>query len=185
MTQVLRGFVASVLGLVLALLPAIASAQDASKDPTAAAIGKDVTVTTKDGAKYKGKLKTLSLTEVVIDQAKADHKFAVRDVQQVQRNSQAMRKGATWGFGIGLGVGVAGMLLVGASDGNGDQSGEEAMLLILTSVGISTGAGAGLGAAFRGSGASRMLYQAPTKTTVSVSPTLGKGKLGIAGTIKW
>jgi hypothetical protein len=171
--------------MVLALLPATTSAQSLSEDRVAAALGKDVTVTTKDGTKHKGKLKTLSTTEVVIDQAKTDFKLPVSSVRQVQRNSHAIKKGALWGLGVGLGVGVTGMLLVGATDGNGDQSVDEAMLLIVTSAGIGTGAGAGLGAAFRGSNGSRLVYQTPTKTMISLAPTLGKGKLGVAGTIRW
>ena len=117
MTQVLRGSVAACLGVVLTLLPATVSAQRASEDRVAAAIGKDVTVTLQDGTKHRGRLRSLSTTDVVLDKSTdpiepqtsplRDFKLPLNSVSHIQRNSHAMRKGVIIGLVAGLFAGLA------------------------------------------------------------------------------
>lgn len=191
MTRGSRSSVVALVGLVLALLPAIASAQGASGDRVAGAIGKDVTVTSTDGKKHRGKLRTLSATEVVLrqttdprttgQQTTSDFTLPLSNVKQIQRDSHAVALGA--GIGLAAGVGVA---LIGLSTGDtSDLAPAGAVGAIGLFGGIGAGAGAGIGAVLRPSGASRIVYQAPAKTKVTLSPVIGRGKIGMSGTIKW
>jgi hypothetical protein len=191
MTRGSRNSVVTVVGLVLALLPAVASAQGVSEDRVAGAIGKDVTVTSADGKRIRGKLRTLSTTEIVLQQVTGqqgtgqqttrEFKLPLSNVKQIQRDSHAVALGA--GIGLAAGVGLAVLEL--ATGDTSDLPTAGAVGIVAVFGGIGAGAGAGIGAAFRPSGASRIVYQAPAKTSVTLSPVIGKGKVGVSGAIRW
>jgi hypothetical protein len=51
--------------------------------------------------------------------------------------------------------------------------------------GIGAGTGALIGVATRPSASSRTIYLTPGTTALSVTPVLGKGAVGVGGTIRW
>jgi len=158
------------------MVPATASAQGASQDRVAAAIGKEVTVTMKDGTKYKGSLRAMSGTEVVLKQSNSEFKFPLDTVTLIQRNSHAIRQGALIGFAAGVAFGV----MAAAADSEGAMDGA-----VITIGGLGAGVGAIVGAGIRGSDNKLLVYRGSTKTTVSISPAICKSKVGLSGTIKW
>ena len=164
------GFVAITVCVLGTLgLPVRASAQDLP-------IGKAVHVTALDGSRRGGTLVSMDTTTVVIDQSKGTIRIPLTDVRFVTRDSSAIAAGT----GIGLGAGfVSGLIICGnASDCPGEA--------IFLYAGVGAGIGAGVGGLIKYLRSNaRVVYRAPAKTTVAVSPVVGRRQFGLGGVIKW
>src|SRR5688572_27428320 len=166
-------------GFVLAASPS--QGQTPSPDRVRASIGKSVAITEQDGTRHKGRLASLSTTEVVVSRDGRDVKLPLADVRRVERTSYAIRNGIIIGV-----IGAAGALGISCAI-------ERCPAALTTEffpdtalvLAVGAGAGAGLGWLFRGSAASRTIFEAPSKATITIAPAVGKQRAGIQTTISW
>jgi hypothetical protein len=165
---------------VASLTPPAASGQTSpgagSDSRIASAQGKEVRITAMDGSRRKGKLVSLSASEVVFQDDGRSLTMGLGDVRKVERISRHVREG--------LLIGALGGILVGnAMDDSCDDCGFEQYL----GLGVGAGIGAGVGAILNAASAYRnLIYQAPeSSVSVSVAPMLSPRRAGLALTMRW
>jgi hypothetical protein len=166
----LKLFVTMVCAIGLVGVPAGASAQDLP-------IGKAVHVTNLDGSRIGGTLVSLDGKAVVIDQRKGAVTIPLTGVRRVERDSYAVPIGLGVGFGAGL---VSGLALCA----NGDDCAPGLTALMFGGIGAGIGTAAGF--AIKSSRTNtRTVYRAPTKTSIAMTPVLGRRQVGVRGVIAW
>jgi hypothetical protein len=158
-------FAIGVLGL-----PAGASAQDLP-------IGKAVQVTGLDGSRRGGTLVSLDGKTVVIQQRQGHATIPLAEVRTVTRPSYAILAGTL----IGAGAGFVGGLAFCAN-----QSDCPPQLVGLMYAGIGAGVGAAVGAMVKTARTnSRLVYRTPARTSIAMSPVVGRRAVGMHGVISW
>jgi len=151
-------------------LPVGASAQDLP-------IGKAVHVTNLDGSRVGGTLVSLDGKTVVIDQRTGTATMPLAGVRSVTRDSYAIAIGTFSGLGAGF---LSGLMLCGAAEDCAPLQGA------LLGAGIGAGIGAAVGFAIKTSRTNaRTLYRAPAKTSIALSPVLGRRQVGVRGVVAW
>ena len=151
-------------------LPVGASAQDLP-------IGKAVHVTNLDGSRVGGTLVSLDGKTVVIDQRKRAVTISLDGVRSVDRDSYAIPIGTFAGLGAGF---LSGLMLCGAAEDCAPLHGA------LIGGGIGAGIGAAVGFAIKGARTNaRNVYRTPKKTSIAMSPVVGRRQVGVRGVIAW
>jgi hypothetical protein len=162
------------------LQPAVAHAQETVA--AAAATGKDVSAVAINGLRFKGKLVSLSATEVVLAQGSSDLRLPLAEIREVTRASHAVRNGALIGLGSGFGLGLA-LCVPDGCYGDADSAADPTVDVIIIA-GMGAGAGALVGAIMKASSASsRTIYRASGKATINVAPAIGPTMAGVTGRI--
>jgi hypothetical protein len=108
--------------------------------PTAGAArfeGKRVRLTMADGSRQKGRLLTLSLSEVVLATDATIMKVPLQDVQKLEKTARGVRTAALIGTGAGVYAGLA-------AGEVGSAGGEIWPVFVLSAVGAGIGAGIGM-----------------------------------------
>jgi hypothetical protein len=165
-------FATTVCAVLVVGTPRLASAQEPP-------IGSAVHVTTVDGTRRGGTLVALDHDKktLVIDQRSGRTQLSLPDVQMVTRDSRAIAAGTV--------VGLAGGLLTGVVV-CGNASDCPMGLAALTYAGIGAGVGVAAGAIIKAARTnSRIVYKAPAKTSISLSPVVGRSQVGVRGVIAW
>jgi hypothetical protein len=174
----------ALVGFGLLLLPLTANAQVAAQDRVTRSIGKQVTVTAKDGQRYRGALRALSATEVTVADAAGDRAFPLSGVRNVVVNSQSIAKGAVIGLASATGF-VLAACMSGQCSGDEASLGSSAFAGIALFAGIGAGAGAGIGALLRPSTSSRTLFSTTQTTEIVIVPVIGNGRMALATSVRW
>jgi hypothetical protein len=137
-------------------------------------IGKPVRVTGLDGSHRGGTLVSLDGKEVVIQQRTGTATIPIAEVRTVTRPSYAVPAGALIGFGAGL---MWGLAVCGS---------ESDCVAGLMYTGIGAGVGAAVGAVIKTARTnSRVVYRAPAKSSIAMSPVVGRRVAGVHGVISW
>ena len=140
-------------------------------------VGKAVHVTGIDGARRAGKLVSIDSQTVVIEQPAGIARIPLTAVRSVTRDSNAIGVATA----IGLGAGALGGLQVCR---NGSDCSSLQTVPLFMGIGAGIGAGAGiLIKMMRGN--ARTLYRAPAKTSMTLSPAVGRREVGVRGVIAW
>jgi hypothetical protein len=178
-----RGRIAGVVALTggLLMFPSLTRAQATTAEATRPA-GKEVTVTGKDGSRQTGKLLSFTSTQLVLRRRNGDVTLPLANVRQVLRDSHWVRNSTLIGLAAGAGIGIGSCFASGYCRSLEDAT-DEVMAVLVT--GIGAGTGALIGVATRPSASSRTIYLTPGTTALSVTPVLGKGAVGVGGTIRW
>jgi len=151
-------------------LPAGVSAQDLP-------IGKAVHVTSLDGSRRAGTLVSLDGKSVVIEQPTGTATISLTEVRTVTRPSYAILAATVTGLGVGLVSGLA----VCANTYDCPPG-----LAALMYGGIGAGIGAAVGAMIKTARTdSRLVYRAPARTSITMSPVVGRRAVGMHGVISW
>ena len=147
---------------ILALAPAIAAAQEpvASFDLLSTRLkgGDTIWITDAGGREFKGKLRALSSTFIVLDADGARQEFPAAQVGRVDKPQRdSLRNGVLWGALAGFLGGAASCALNDQCVGDESGAGVTAVLALM-----GAGAGAGIGAAVdaRIKGARLVVYRA-------------------------
>jgi hypothetical protein len=151
-------------------LPVGASAQNLP-------IGKAVHVTNLDGSRVGGTLVSLDGKTVVIDQRTGTATMPLAGVRSVTRDSYAIPIATFSGLGAGF---LYGLMLCG----EGEDCVPGATALMFGGIGAGIGAGVGLAIKISRTNA-RTLYRAPAKTSIALSPIVGRRQAGVRGVIVW
>ena len=163
---------------LVTLLPVTAYAQGAPPAALVESAGRSVTVTATNGAVHKGTLLSSSKAEVVLEQRTGQLRLRFDEVQRVQRNTSAVKKGLLIGLAAGAGVAA----IVCARSLCQDRGWAPGMILI---TGIGAAGGLGAGVLMRPSAAERLVYEAPPKPPTSHARMDGRGRASAAIAIVW
>ena len=143
--------------------------------PTAAAArfeGERVRLTTADGKRHKGRLLTLSLSEVVLATDAAIMHVPLQDVQRLEKTST---KGLRMGTLLGTGAGV----YAGLAAGEVGQPGAEIWPVFVFSA-VGAGIGAGIGMVIDSVRADRhLIYLAGSNRSIGVKPFANRRGSGL------
>jgi hypothetical protein len=141
------------------------------------AVGKEVRVTGTDGSTLVGRLVSMSANEVVFTRQGLEISVPLDRVQNVERVSRGVKKGAL----IGLATGAALGLLATCDTGGDDCPNKYSWVpfAMMLEGGIGAAAGAGIGAIVnRAHKAGNQLYSRASSPTVAVTPLLGRDSAG-------
>jgi len=160
----------TVCAIAMSGLPICASAQDLP-------IGKSVHVTALDGSRQGGRLVSLDGKTVVIEHRSGTANIPLAEVRIITRDSYAIPAGTFIGLGAGF---FGGLMLCSAAD---DCPTGQATLM---TAGIGAGIGAAAGILIKVLRAdARVVYRAPAKTSLTMSPVVGRRQVGVRGVIAW
>jgi hypothetical protein len=166
-----------------AMRPPVSPGWPSAPNPSAAAsaLGKGVHVEAYDHSRRNGTLVSLTGTHVTIRGLTGDVTIPLSEVRGIRRQTHAILKGSLSGFGGGF---VTGLLLCAANDCDGDDASTIGVAMMFGSLGL--GGGAAIGSIYNLQTAdSRIVYAGKPRTTVSLTPIVGKGRIGAGGSITW
>jgi hypothetical protein len=140
--------------------------------------GKKVRLTAMDGTERKGRIVSLSSTEVILRFDDRNTTIPLRDVRRLDKVAYGVRNGAIAGAAAGYYVGYG----VGESDSPGGEVGQG----ILFSA-IGAGIGAGIGIVIDAAKADRnLIYLAPNQSApIVVAPMVSAKRAGVGLSLRW
>jgi hypothetical protein len=170
--------------IILALAPVVAAAQEpvTSFDLLSArlTVGQTIWVTDASGREFKGKLRALSSTFIVLDADGARQDFPAARVGRIDKPQRdSLRNGVLWGALVGFVGGAASCAL--NPECVGDESGAHVTVVLGL---LGAGAGAGIGAVIdaRIKGARLVVYRgagAHVSARLSLAPIVTRRTKGV------
>ena len=158
--------------VALSALPVNALAQESP-------VGKKVHVATFAGGTQTGKLVSLDTASVVVRQARDTVTIPLRDVRRIDPVTHEVLYGALSGVAIGFTLGLR------ACTATSCDPGEDKLVGIFYGA-VGAGVGAGIGRIVKGMlEPSRIVYPTKPKTVPTIVPIVGKGRVGVGGSIVW
>jgi len=140
-------------------------------------VGAGDTVSVRDsaGTETTGTIKSLSASSLVLITSGTQRELKEANVSTVlQRRADSLRNGALWGLGVGLAFGAVALAAM-CADGPCDAS---LALVLPQSGGIGAGIGVGVDALIT---RRQVIYERPAGSAAfGVAPLLGKGRRGVA-----
>lgn len=164
--------------IALALCPAAAGAEEVSKTfaelQGRIMIGETITATDKAGQVTKGKLASITPTELTLNVQDGPRTLPGNALAKVQ----ARRSGPLWNGAL-IGAAVAAAPVIGLAAGCGDCEVNAGAALV---IGIGAGIGAGIDALWKGN---VTVMQVGQEKKVSLAPLVTKGRKGVLCSVRF
>ena len=168
----LRYFVLVAFVVALSALPLNVLAQESP-------VGKKVHVATFAGGKQTGKLVSLDTASAVVRQGRDTVTIPLRDVRRIDPVTHEVLYGALSGLAIGFTLGKRACTATSCDPGEDNLVG-----MFYGAVGAAVGAG--IGRIVKGMlEPGRIVYPTKPKTVPTIMPIVGKGRVGVSGSIIW
>ena len=151
--------------------------------------GQGVVITDDQGRQVEGTIGTLSSDRLTLVSRNASDDFRYASIVRIDRPRDGLGNGALWGFGIGAGWALAGLIAeehrecddFGFFSCSGPSAGAYVAFPLMVG-GLGAAIGVGIDAAIR---REPNIYRRSSATRVSVVPTLGYRRRGVAVALSW